>query len=591
MTKRKSTGTKSRDGKNRERTKEISAAKRQETEAASGGLWDYLPSQAAVRETVESIVIAFVLAFLFRTFEAEAFVIPTGSMAPTLMGRHKDVECPMCHYHYQVGASSEVDANSGVSKGPQEQIKSCTCPMCRYTMDVGPLNPRHEKYPSYPGDRILVAKFPYQFGDPKRWDVAVFKYPAEAKTNYIKRVIGLPGETVRVSHGDIFIRRPGQEEFRIARKPPKKLLAVLQPVYDDDYVLETILREGWPARWTAEGAPETWTPSADGRSFETDGASTSEPVWLRYRHVVPSYQDWQALEKGSLPRDTQHRPQLISDFTAYNTCSSRSGSGPSADALGLHWVGDLVVECTMEIRGNRGEAIFQLVEGGRLFQCTIDVATGEASLSIDGLETFRPTAQTRVRGPGTYRIRFANVDNELRLWVDGRVVEFDASACYRPLGNLRPTEADLSPVGIASRGASLRISHLKIMRDLYYIAAKYGEIQGNGGTITDYDLRSIAFFPNGPQSFIDFMSEPSRWKDLDLNTVEFPLEEDQFFMLGDNSARSKDSRLWGREHFVDRRLLTGKALFIYWPHSWHRIPYLNIPFPFFPNFARMHVIR
>ena len=40
----------------------------------------------AIRETVESIVIAFVLAFLFRTFEAEAFVIPTGSMAPTLMG-------------------------------------------------------------------------------------------------------------------------------------------------------------------------------------------------------------------------------------------------------------------------------------------------------------------------------------------------------------------------------------------------------------------------------------------------------------------------------------------------------------------------
>ena len=43
------------------------------------------------RETFESIVVAFVLAFLFRAFEAEAFVIPTGSMAPTLLGRHKDV--------------------------------------------------------------------------------------------------------------------------------------------------------------------------------------------------------------------------------------------------------------------------------------------------------------------------------------------------------------------------------------------------------------------------------------------------------------------------------------------------------------------
>ena len=67
-------------------------------------------SSAAIRETVESIVIAFVLAFLFRTFEAEAFVIPTGSMAPTLMGRHKDLDCPKCGYPYQVSASEEVDA-------------------------------------------------------------------------------------------------------------------------------------------------------------------------------------------------------------------------------------------------------------------------------------------------------------------------------------------------------------------------------------------------------------------------------------------------------------------------------------------------
>src|SRR5439155_1572925 len=48
------------------------------------------------RETIESIVVAFVLAFLFRTFEAEAFVIPTGSMAPTLYGQHRDITCEKC---------------------------------------------------------------------------------------------------------------------------------------------------------------------------------------------------------------------------------------------------------------------------------------------------------------------------------------------------------------------------------------------------------------------------------------------------------------------------------------------------------------
>ena len=62
-----------------------------------------------LRDTVESLVVAFVLAFLFRTFEAEAFVIPTGSMAPTLMGAHKDLNCPNCTFQYQIGASSEED--------------------------------------------------------------------------------------------------------------------------------------------------------------------------------------------------------------------------------------------------------------------------------------------------------------------------------------------------------------------------------------------------------------------------------------------------------------------------------------------------
>src|SRR4051794_36437731 len=61
------------------------------------------------RETVEAIVVAMILALLVRGFEAEAFVIPTGSMAPTLMGRHKEVTCPQCGYVYAVNASEEVE--------------------------------------------------------------------------------------------------------------------------------------------------------------------------------------------------------------------------------------------------------------------------------------------------------------------------------------------------------------------------------------------------------------------------------------------------------------------------------------------------
>ena len=142
----------------------------------------------AVRETVESIVIAFVLAFLFRTFEAEAFVIPTGSMAPTLMGRHKDVDCPKCGYRYQVSASEEEQrqpAHRSVRLHrrhvPDVPLRVAdACPNCR------PMCPRADgrnipKQRSYNGDRILVNKYIYTFSDPQRWDVVVFKFPGKAK--------------------------------------------------------------------------------------------------------------------------------------------------------------------------------------------------------------------------------------------------------------------------------------------------------------------------------------------------------------------------------------------------------------------------
>src|ERR1700749_5134622 len=70
-----------------------------------------LTNAQATRETVESIVVAVILAFLFRTFVAEAFVIPTGSMAPTLQGNHKDITCEKCGYQYQASASAENEDN------------------------------------------------------------------------------------------------------------------------------------------------------------------------------------------------------------------------------------------------------------------------------------------------------------------------------------------------------------------------------------------------------------------------------------------------------------------------------------------------
>ena len=109
--------------------------------------------KSALREWIESILVAFVLAMVIRTFVVQAFKIPTGSMRPTLIE----------------------------------------------------------------GDLILVNKFIYgakvpftnwrlpSITEPKRGDVVVFIYPEDQKKDFIKRMVGLPGEKVEIRNGSIFI--------------------------------------------------------------------------------------------------------------------------------------------------------------------------------------------------------------------------------------------------------------------------------------------------------------------------------------------------------------------------------------------------
>jgi len=93
------------------------------------------------RETIETILWALVLALLIRTFVVQAFWIPSGSMLPTL----------------QVG------------------------------------------------DRVLVAKFWHLFATPSRGGIYVFKYPEDRSRDFIKRIIAVPGDTVDIRNGVVFI--------------------------------------------------------------------------------------------------------------------------------------------------------------------------------------------------------------------------------------------------------------------------------------------------------------------------------------------------------------------------------------------------
>ena len=56
-----------------------------------------------------------------------------------------------------------------------------------------------------PGDRLFGFRLAYAFDEPDRFDVVIFRYPVDETQNYIKRVIGLPGETVEIREGNIYI--------------------------------------------------------------------------------------------------------------------------------------------------------------------------------------------------------------------------------------------------------------------------------------------------------------------------------------------------------------------------------------------------
>ena len=527
-----------------------------------------------VRETVESVVIAFVLAFLFRTFEAEAFVIPTGSMATTLMGRHMDLKCPKCGFVYQVGAPDD----DSTPLGNEHYI---ICPNCRYRLAAS----QQSQY--YNGDRILVNKFAFDFAEPKRWDVIVFKYPEDAKTNYIKRLIGLPGEVIRIRDGDIGVSHDGGKTFELARKDLAKLRAMLQTVYDNDYVYEPFLAKGWPARW--KGDP-TWAnakrdgTTPDPKAFAIEGQPTggnsTAVAWLRYNNYIPTNADWDAFDERR-PLNPSPLAEPVTDSIAYDESPPRRGGNQS----GREIVSDLAIECEVSVEQAAGKVFLQLSKAGRRFECQLDLATGAVELTIPEQA---PGAQPRSSGgisrPGSYRLSFANVDHQLTLSIDNKPVQFDKPTTYDEFAGEKEADYEAakrqeSPVQIGSLGAALRVSHLRVLRDIYYTfvgrtgneavcvpASARGKLLDQGTELRPFDQ----YYFVGQEGI---GSAP----------------EDQFFPLGDNSPSSADGRFWQSQHFVDRRLLVGKALFIYWPHSFDKIG--SIPFPFFPNFGRMGFVR
>ncbi len=582
------------------------ARERQEAETSA----THLNNVDSLREIAETVVFVVVLVLLLKSFVAEAFVIPTGSMAETLYGNQKLITCPECGRIYPVNCSQEAEPQHG----QVAVVGSGTCDNCRRLVELtvqvrnsdGKMETQpNPDYPCHSGDRVLVAKFLYDlpWRSPQRLDVVVFKYPGDGEKsfpeggpskdytpiNYIKRLIGLGGETIAICNGKLYALSPADSaewvkeyeerypekleknpalkwrranmyeddpkaknefhdpkgKFAIIRKPPSKILSTCRLVNLNDNQ-PTDLKGAAKARWEKDSA---WTSTEDQKNYTSSNSGGT--AWLRY---------------GNITRDSKGKKTLITDFLSYNSANAEPTE---------HWVGDLIVTCEVTVQKAEGEFLLELSKGHDRFRAVWDLKTGICRLvrvedytpegkkaGDDGIELKQQP--TSLKGPGTYTVRLANVDDRLTVWVNGKL-PFDDGVEYMPAHKLRenqaPTKNDLEPASIGVRGAEVTVAHLRLDRDTYYTV--YAGRRDSERFDLDQGLGSAD--PTNPETWkVEALTRPP------LKTLY--VQPGHYLCLGDNSSASSDGRTWG---LVPERLLLGRALVIYYPFTFPWWPFNN----------------
>jgi signal peptidase I len=440
---------------------------------------------ASPYRALASIAVAFVGAFLFlRTMLVEPFGVPTGSMAPTLLGHHREAPCPRCGAPVRVGTQA-----IGFADIP--------CPNCGRRVDLSDA-------PEVGGDRLLADKNVYNLRPPRRWEVAVFRCPADLSKPFVKRVVGLPGEEITIRDGDVYA------DGQLLRKTLAQTRETRVPVFDMAHVPDP---GGWGVRWLVyppesdprlpKDAARPPAPAGDsivrGGTIVLDAASGPD-VRLEYRH-------WQLDDRREEPVRSQN-----------------SYDGPGRGESNVYPVHDFVLSCDIEVvsAGPDGRFACRLFDGADAVAAEVAVgprASGQAHLSHDRRGGLGSVGGVAFEPGRTHALEFAFVDRRVTLALDGRVVlgPVDLPA--------EPKRGEVSrPLQLGAAGCHLVVHNLKLDRDIHYTRA------GRHGTRV-----------------------PAR------------LGPGEYFLLGDNSGNSQDSREWPepgvpRNHFIGKPILVHQPL-------------------------------
>lgn len=560
-----------------------------------------------MKETLTSLMIAFMMAFVFRGFVIEGFIIPTGSMAPTLLGKHIRFVSPYNGYDWTTGPW-DYAGRGGVGVPLARQGAGSAPPLTPNDPMTGlVIDPQRDRRLAA-GDRVFVLKYLPGLHRPERWDVVVFKNPGDHQ-NFIKRLVGLPGEQIALVDGDIFARpfEPGvtsnsgphawrEQGWRIARKPERTQRTMFQPVFDSRFSPinpEPSFRP--PVSADGPGA-SSWSGIQDRRVWTYEGDRATSLVWNDRRPITDYYPYNQAAQN----RNPGSGQPSVNPFVRPNDAGG---------FLPVYPVSDLAVSIAVE-PGERPVGVTPTITArGFVFQGVIDPAgrrvgvrmrpEGDTAAAWTDLDS----AEADVLSPGRVtEIEFWHVDQALWLFIDGELV---AGGPERGAYTLTPAERlgaamdqtydesvafdraggnEITRPGVNSAGAFAR-------QNEYRAPSLRWDFDGGPLTVHRVQVQRDIFYQPRPYA----QQTPTRGAHYD----NFPtLNDDQFFMLGDNSPNSEDGRYWTEQGLdpwvratidptpgvVNRDLVVGKAFVVYFPAPLSGGPLLA------PDFGRLRWI-
>jgi signal peptidase I len=452
------------------------------------------------RDNIEAVGAAVVIALMLKAFALEAYKIPTGSMQPTLMGFSSP------------------------------------------TVNVF--------------DRIVVDKFSYQIRDPKRFEVAVFRYPLDRSKNFVKRIVGMPNEDLRVLNGDLWVRPEGTETWSVLRRP------------------DAVMAEHW------KRLDDPWMGESGDVAAAPDALVARSSGVFRFgandRPIMDDFFDgYPKSIVAKLPPDANGGPLTPLNRRAQN------------------YVGDLAFEGDVEAGTDLVSLTFVLSEGPRTYRFHVPgpAAPADARAKID-VETrpsdgipgdatplavpsaYAPNA-TRLAAGARTAVRVHNLDDQLLLTIDGQEpLVLDVPPIAMQDGSLR----------IEFRGTG-RVLEPRVWRDVYYTARgtsqwsipadKYVVLGDN--TQDSSDSREWQFERYSADGGERILRGNQR---QDENPLRIGDDRDSLFFVDEWGQRHWLARGAGEVEapwesveqlpaefapFVGRELVTGRALAVFWP--------------------------